>query len=102
METFRKLLVGELKKQNYPIAKTKIGTTHKIYQSKVTLEEGIEIIRTCYKIYVGKSDKVEVIEIYKNNFIEDDKLNEIIETIKANYNARLYNPDIKKLEIYVY
>lgn len=105
MKTFRELLKEELKKRNIPVEISKwcerrIKNTGDYFITT----KGVRIERRLVNMYqscTGKKDKNEDITITTNGYISKEEMNKIVEELKENYNARLYNPEIKKLSVWV-
>lgn len=90
--TIRGLVKKELIANGYPV---EISSWHKshahvrnLYHKSVK-QEGIELERTLsdkYQACMNRDDKVEMLVIYTHDHISKEKMQEIVDKCKANYN----------------
>ena len=103
MKNIRGLVKEELTKRGYEIEISEEGTKKchtKGIGYSIVKKEGIKLVREIFKNRNGR--KEEVLTIYRNNLIGEEEIKEIVNEIKKDYRAKIYDPYIEKTEVYVY
>lgn len=111
MKSFKMLLKDKLTELGYKV-EIRNRESQKGYRG-LTLytrkQEGIAIERELINKYrYSRQAKIEMVYIYTKDrlngtqYITKQEMEKIVEEVKANYHAKLFNPQVEETDVYVY